>query len=469
MVVDFLGVLKEDEVHLGFSSKFSDEQSGFSETFLHGMDVLVARSPAHYPSDVQRVKAVLKPELGALKDAIVFPTTGNTPLADKLSGGDYDGDMAWVCWEPTIVDNFQNAALPDVPDLFKEGILSKDSQTYHDLVVSLEGDDDTTEFLDQAMRFNMESNLLGTCTNYKEKLCYSRRSVRDEPAIFLSTLISHLVDRAKQGILFTEQEWNPLRKKLNGDQADPQRAKSRLDPLLPQYKNTDYRGNDKPTHIIDFVKFCVGKPTVEAELKALDIFLSEAKHWDKDLVRYSDFYEKFQRTSNERKKANEAGNFKRTSWGLFFDRLKRDIDDVASVWNSTQGEFEVKLWNAYDKWRNVLPKNEVNHTRIKALQEGTSAAVGLSPWDLLKASYCYKMYYRRSPSFPWHIAGRQLAYLKAMRASDADAPPILMTPLMYAGSRPDASFARGRAALNEGRRLETVGEGAEENARDEDV
>lgn len=87
MVVDFWGVLEEDEVHVGFSSKFRDESDDTSYTLLADCDILVARSPAHFVSDVQRVKAVFKSELHALKDVIVFPRKGNVALADILSGG----------------------------------------------------------------------------------------------------------------------------------------------------------------------------------------------------------------------------------------------------------------------------------------------------------------------------------------------------------------------------------------------
>ena len=55
MIADPLAVLEEGEVHLGFSGAFKDEKSGFNNTFLHNMDVLVARLPAHLPSDMQKV------------------------------------------------------------------------------------------------------------------------------------------------------------------------------------------------------------------------------------------------------------------------------------------------------------------------------------------------------------------------------------------------------------------------------
>lgn len=55
MIADPLAILEEDEVHLGFSNIFHDPKLGFDRSMLHNMDVLVARSPAHLPSDVQKV------------------------------------------------------------------------------------------------------------------------------------------------------------------------------------------------------------------------------------------------------------------------------------------------------------------------------------------------------------------------------------------------------------------------------
>ncbi|KAI8627360.1 hypothetical protein F5Y19DRAFT_465852 [Xylariaceae sp. FL1651] len=471
MVIDFLGVLNEDEVHLGFSSKFSDEQSGFSETFLHGMDVLVARTPAHYPSDIQRVKAVFKPELGSLKDVIIFPSKGNIPLADKLSGGDYDGDIAWVCWEPAIVNNFINAELPDVPDLFEKGVLTKITVTYQELALSGRGDV-TSEFLDQAFRFNMEQSLLGSCTNYKEKLCYSRNSVRDEPAIFLSTLISHLVDRAKQGIVFSEQDWSKQRKVLNAQQGNSKRGKNRLEPPAPQYKNNDWGGNTLPTHIVDYVKFVIGKPTIERELRQLKEHLGEAQSYDKDLVRFYEFFEKFRRPLDERKKEEHAGRFRKNTWETVLDELAKDLDTMANEWADSREDFDLKLANTYEKWQKIMPTDKVNSKTVRSLCEDGLARVGLSQWDLLKASCCFKIYYKRFPALPWYIAGYQLAYLKSICVSqDRIAPPILMTPTMYAGVRPDARFVRAVAALDDGYRIKyTDGDfDDDEGLRDEDV
>lgn len=58
MIADPLAILEEDEIHFGFSSVFHDPKSGFDQSMLHNMDVLVARSPAHLPSDIQKVTTI---------------------------------------------------------------------------------------------------------------------------------------------------------------------------------------------------------------------------------------------------------------------------------------------------------------------------------------------------------------------------------------------------------------------------
>ena len=60
MIADPLAVLEENEVHIAFSSAFRDEKTGLDQTMLHGIDLLVARSPAHLPSDIQKVRAVFR-------------------------------------------------------------------------------------------------------------------------------------------------------------------------------------------------------------------------------------------------------------------------------------------------------------------------------------------------------------------------------------------------------------------------
>ncbi|RYP56745.1 hypothetical protein DL769_009871 [Monosporascus sp. CRB-8-3] len=472
MVVDFHEALQEGEIHLGFSSRFRDEQSGFSETFLHGFDVLVARSPAHYASDIQRVKAVFKPELGYLKDVVIFPTKGNTPLADKLSGGDYDGDMAWVCWDPEIVSNFQNAAVPDPPDLFSMGFLSKEKKTYNNLqAAGRTGSDLTSEFLQRSFRFNMQQAFLGMCTNWKERLCYMRGSVRDGTAVLLSTLLSNLVDQAKQGIVFTGREWGRLKRHLLGERGG--------EPPVPLYRSEIWDGKGELKHINDYLKFGVAKPTIDRELGSFHVWLnrdSTARHDDEDL---------FCMFEHLRTLAKESGTFK-----VVLDSLTRDIHALYKDWERMMGRdgpWEAKVQPIHERFLAIQPAIEssssaaasVASSSLSSSSKNRAAASktiqvltqpglvdpALAPWALYKASTLYKLYYKHAPKFTWWIAGAQLQRLKAARASPG--VPVPVVSHMYAGLRPDAKYAQALAARDDGR-LGALGD-EEEVPRDDDA
>lgn len=111
-VADPIGCLNPGEVHLAFSENFINEQSGSYEMMLTDVELVVGRQPALRGSDMQKVRAVFKPELKHLLDVIVFPSRGVFPLAERMQNGDYDGDRFWVTWDPAIVDKFENAPSP---------------------------------------------------------------------------------------------------------------------------------------------------------------------------------------------------------------------------------------------------------------------------------------------------------------------------------------------------------------------
>lgn len=108
VVPDPLGVLQEGEIHVKSSQRCLVKPDGQKSERVVG-DVLVTRSPCKLPTDVQKVKAVFKPELDGYVDVIVFSVKGSRSLASMLGTGDYDGDRVNCIWEPSIVEHFQNA------------------------------------------------------------------------------------------------------------------------------------------------------------------------------------------------------------------------------------------------------------------------------------------------------------------------------------------------------------------------
>ncbi|KAK3302761.1 RNA dependent RNA polymerase-domain-containing protein [Chaetomium strumarium] len=474
MVVDFWDVLEEGEVHLGFSSNFRDMATGESFTLLADCDVLVARSPAHFPSDVQKVRAVFKSELHALKDVIVFSAKGDVPLADKLSGGDYDGDKAWVCWDPSIVENFVNTDVPPAPDAVLDLYLGKDKTTFGDLVhhtgqTGHQGRHAAVyDMVNKSFQFAMQRDFLGICTNYKERLCYHRNNVNDDAALLLSSLVGKLVDASKQGIIFNAANWEQMRREQFGGQMWFDE---------PAYKCEYWDGRGQPQHIIDHLKFTVAKPTIDDQLESLHLVMKAssqassislsatttttsfssqpnndedaAHYWDPDLVIY---YEEFKKLTGQSR-----------SFRAVLDSLQTAIGQVQQDWTKAMAKtgkaeptYPEKVRQLYEKWCAIEPRavgragsNRLDAKSAALLEQSylPGAAAGTGFWALLRASTAFKMLHKRASKFVWQMAGAQLAFIKAQMTAGggkggSEGVPLLITPLMYAGLMPDGRFVK---------------------------
>uniref|UniRef100_V5GHL2 RNA-dependent RNA polymerase n=1 Tax=Kalmanozyma brasiliensis (strain GHG001) TaxID=1365824 RepID=V5GHL2_KALBG len=110
VIPDPTGTLEEDEMQFNFSGDgVQDPEDSLWRHHVPEGDVLVTRHPCLLPTDVRKVRAVFRRELAMYKDVVVFSTKGQRPLASLLSGGDYDGDLIRVFWEPKLVEPFENA------------------------------------------------------------------------------------------------------------------------------------------------------------------------------------------------------------------------------------------------------------------------------------------------------------------------------------------------------------------------
>ncbi|RDL40876.1 uncharacterized protein BP5553_00855 [Venustampulla echinocandica] len=419
MVPDFQGVLEPNEVFIDFSS-FTDEISGFSGVMLHGQEILVARSPAHFVSDIQKVKAVAKAELMGLKDVIVFPTKGNPSLAAKLSGGDYDGDRAWICWEPDIVNNFTNADKLVEHPLVAEGYVHQDKTKYEDLIKDHENP--VSYFLRKSMAFNMQQSMLGICTSWKEKICYHQGSVATREANIISSLLSLLVDQAKQGYIFSDDDWTRLKEAL-----------IKVKPFEPEYKKEKPYFRKDPTHILDYLM----DRTYKKVDKCLEEFAKSVpkniSHWDDDLVAYYLWAKQESTTNGE--------------WKPLLSRLETDLSALKAPWSTKFKrsplleeigvDWVPTLLEFFDRYREIQPtEGALGRTLL-----GGCGAEDLSPWVLLKASALFASYPRTYVStFVWWMAGKQLAHLKALRRS-GNAPHTVI-PSMYVVYKPNNSYVK---------------------------
>ncbi|KAF4457327.1 hypothetical protein F53441_717 [Fusarium austroafricanum] len=437
MTIDFQGVLAPYEIQLCFSPAFDDGKQSLDD--LGGFDVLVARSPAHLPSDIQKVKAVFKPELRQFKNVIIFSSLGDESLASKLSGGDYDGDKAWVCWDPDIVDNFENADMASKisfeeyfrPNTQKTGILASryGKPRYLDAI------------LEEAFNFHLSPSFMGICTSYKEGLAYQEGSIGNETTVRLSMLLSELVDQEKSGFEFDDNVWYRIRKEVCG---------GKMFMKAPAYKSDDHAALATSSHVIDVLKHSMHERMKNGLKEFSDSRIGSGIGSDKpvlttfdaDLVSYWNDFEK---------EAEQITlQFEPSSQWLkdFRSTLIQKIDECLLYWGEImagKGDYLTKVIPVYERWRNISP-NVQCHSPIAAIMtslfdNGICSSKDLGQWDLLKASLTFKRHHQRT-WFVWQMAGRQLQFLKACTVRGAGEKglsiPIPVVSTMYRVLRPDA-------------------------------
>lgn len=101
-VMDETGFLGENEVYITYDRMYQGVR-GLMDTSLQDGPVLVTRSPALHPGDIQIRNQRTPPArhtLHALNNCIVFSKRGARDLPSMLSGGDLDGDIYNVIWDP---------------------------------------------------------------------------------------------------------------------------------------------------------------------------------------------------------------------------------------------------------------------------------------------------------------------------------------------------------------------------------
>ncbi|KAL2013601.1 hypothetical protein VTN00DRAFT_1126 [Thermoascus crustaceus] len=407
-IADPYGVLKPDEVHFGFSTQWQDP--AFEDNLLDGVDVLVGRLPAHFPWDIQRRRAVWKPELRHFKDVIVFPTTGDIPLAHILSGGDYDGDMPWICWDRGIVKSFKNTPFSeDFPPAEFFG-LKKHSTPMKEIC-------STDEFLERTFMFNLTLSNLELCTVEHEKIVYDEGSVNCEKAKELASLLSYLVDGRKAGVQLSEEAWKKYRKKISPRMRLP-----------PAYKDKDSgRHRAKPSNIIDYLKFEVaGKKRYDllGSFEQLCDRVDAYNGKDGDLVR------PWNEAMGRAKRENDEG---RLQLHLALMDVKREVEKAHDTWlRFSKQPFAVSTQAAADRVHAIRPP-AFDHPLVHIWHNSEYE------WKKLLASCTYERYPRSN--FALYAVGETLCQIKT-----GNSPARLVRHTVYSCYKVSSKMSRRLAA-----------------------
>ncbi|UZJ52203.1 hypothetical protein CBS101457_001523 [Exobasidium rhododendri] len=214
VIPDPVGVLEEGEIQMQFGSNIPiDPDTRERIHFLQG-DVLVTRHPCLTPVDIRKVTATHYPALSQYADVIIFSTKGDRPLADLLSGGDYDGDTVRVFWEPRLVKPFRNADI----DACKETITIDDAFDRETELVEhfLKADTDTREenLRRKIMKVMTVNDCRGHYGKYHEVATY-QHGAKSPQTIDIAFKFNNCMDGVKTGLTIKEDVWRADERKYN--------------------------------------------------------------------------------------------------------------------------------------------------------------------------------------------------------------------------------------------------------------
>ncbi|OAG01337.1 uncharacterized protein CC84DRAFT_1167573 [Paraphaeosphaeria sporulosa] len=408
-VADPFGILEPGEVHMEFSTPFTDELTGGRLRSLENIEILVSRQPACRRSDIQKARTVRHPELSHLIDVVVFSTKGQYPLAGKLQGGDYDGDIFWLCWDQAIVQPFKNAPAPvGPPDPVQYGI-QQDIRKLHQVMDSTDLST-VNNFLAEAFEFRMAPSMLGVVTSHLEKMAYHENQVFSNRLDALCDMHDLLVDAPKQGYKFTKKDFH--HQTINVLRCDAPRKPAYKEAMedcekkddTDKTRNKDYK--PKNENILDYLYFEVIRKHDVATLKQVkDLFPKEFGE-DPDAVLQYPYLQLCKHVSpevqKELKDLLEKLELVDRKWReLFHDPKKEEKLD----WYSRAVE------TCFTKYRAILP-TQVDHPDIKPWVHPFSRPQ-YSVWEEIRASALYTKFTKRRPKLVWAVAGKELAELKA--------------------------------------------------------
>lgn len=266
--------------------------------------------------------------------------------------------------------------------------------------------DSTSRFLHHAFRFNLQTNLLGSCTTYHESLCYSHTRIDDPKAMAIGSLLGILVDRAKAGIKFDNDVWAEFLK----------RNKLPLYLPKPAYKNKD---KAVPTnHTIDKLVFEDAKIVREHMLKEFTSIFTEVGSYDLDLIRI--YKKELELSQNDKALADILRMLKAsleelsTFWTSNTARLGGEDGDFSEARKGNGLSFAALVQKCRADFLAISPSHKQkidNFHVVRRWERACDHINGQQYWNLVKASKLFFLYHQRK--MVWHVAGIELGEIKA--------------------------------------------------------
>ena len=367
-----------------------------------------------------QVRAVCAPHRGlrSLTDVVVFSTKGDAPLAGLLSGGDYDGDKVWICWDPRLVDSFTNS--PSTYSLWDHSrFFSVQPLPPTTLEPNMSSPEFWPQFFRRGFEIALQDSMLGMCTNLFENYAYARYWRMDQNMVLYAKLCGVFVDAQKQGLVPTSTTIAALR-------LASQRYNNKPAYRAPKQSQPPLGTTPESWFLLDRLVFQVAKNKADEKMtRFTELRKNSQVGVDHDLTEPLHREEKRQPGAMrhlviELRKVKEIWKMQMAQDGVFTDKLKHIHSAYAAIKPAGGTNEVLRMWEA-------------------SMEEPHSY------WRLVKASAAY--YVDQTGNWPWWMAGPELCRIKADEVwwrEKCTPPPRTMTQDMAAIMKPNPRTAPER-------------------------
>ncbi|KAH9962190.1 RNA dependent RNA polymerase-domain-containing protein, partial [Russula dissimulans] len=428
IVPDILGVLEEGEIHIKSSQRSLLRLDGLRSDRVIG-DVLVTRSPCKLPTDIQKVKAVFKPELDSYSDVIMFSIKGPRSLASMLGTGDYDGDRVVCIWQPSIVGQFSNADAKYMePPNNLQGHFHVENETVKEFLHRVPPTSPKSHQIQELQKVMMaplfDLYVVGTYSSMHDNAIYSL-GYAHPTTILLAWIFCTVLDGAKTGkTILRERYTRDRNSKQYGTQlAPPWKA----DPAYPFHPS---REEGLPPFVMDVLREAIERSR-EEQLQRIDRqFSALPKTKDQDLIApWQDAEARAQEMlARPEEHIRHVGRAQRDA----LDAIKAHVARVAgggptaTVAAAAAGRARIRIGTGVGFTERSIERRQDQLRLMSREFVGGPPATETFVFSQeevvrLRASYAYLYDWtrrRQGTRFPWNVAFRELGAIKLRARQD---------------------------------------------------
>ncbi|KAG6864804.1 hypothetical protein C0991_007027 [Blastosporella zonata] len=384
-------VLEEGEVYYRSSVAFIDAETQISQNTLIG-DVLLGRYPIRLPSDIQKAKAVDRPELFNWTDVLIVSTKGKISFASNLSGG----DIVFIVREKALVEPFINKDVKPVRPEWRDDFEKNPEivKKFAERVSDMSPRDMQKAFADVLM-LSLDDTKVGLYSGFQDFAIW-KYGYGDNRSNRLAYIFNALLDSSKTGDRLKHGIFD--------------KDKTQFGNPIPNFH--DYQGD---VRYIFHTLQSAGKDTGERLLQEFKDLIGTSTQEDKVLLHPYEFANEWALKSSD-----DFANPWRMLMFNDLTQIKKVVDDARRVYKEVVSRLRndsaspVKKPPPKSKSGKPDPKARV-YTLYNIPVEGVKIFPNV---EEIKASYAYKL----DPGFAFTVAFNRLCNIKANASTHGIAP-----------------------------------------------